>query len=93
MATPAVISTDPKADWMTEAAEAIARLAARSAKCNVTFTADDLRREVGEPDHPNWVGSAFSAAAQTKVIRPVGFTISRAPTRHGGVIRTWRAVA
>ncbi|MDZ5077900.1 hypothetical protein [Nesterenkonia sp. HG001] len=93
MATAAAIRTDPRADWLTGAREAIEALAARSARTGAEFTADDLRRMIGEPDHPNWFGSAFNTARIARIIEPVGFTISRARSRHGGVIRTWRAVA
>ncbi|OSM43499.1 hypothetical protein [Nesterenkonia sp. PF2B19] len=93
MATAAAISTDPRAEWLAEARESIEALAAWSAKYGTTFTADELRLMTGEPDHPNWFGSAFNTARIARIIEPVGFTTSRARSRHGGVIRTWRAAA
>ncbi len=91
MATAAAISTDPRADWLADAAEAIAALAHRAAQTNTAFTADDLRAMIGEPDHPNWIGAAFSTARSTGQIKAAGYTTSRARSRHGGVIRRWRA--
>lgn len=95
MSVPMALDTPQgeKADWMQDAAEAIDALAARSAKYDTTFTADDLRKMIGEPGHPNWTGTAFSAARQNRVIEMAGFTTSTAKSRHRGVIRTWRAAA
>jgi hypothetical protein len=54
------------------------------------FTADRLRDlGVPEPTHPNYVGALFIGASKAGVIRPVGFTTSRRPSRHAGVQRVW----
>lgn len=91
MATPAALSTNPKADWLADARDAIEALAVAHRRADTAFTADDLRRIVGQPDHANWVGAAFSAAHKLGIIRPVGYTTSRTRSRHHGVIRTWKA--
>lgn len=91
MSTPAALSTDPRADWMEDAHTAISALAARSIRTGQTFTADDLRKMIGEPDHHNWIGASFQAAYKRGEIDQVGFTLSRSKSRRGGVIRVWRA--
>jgi hypothetical protein len=53
-------------------------------------TADDLARELRKPPHPNQTGAAFSAAKAQGFIEPDGYTTSNTPSRHHGVIRTWR---
>jgi hypothetical protein len=56
-------------------------------------TADDLAREMRKPPHPNQVGAAFSAARSQGLIEAAGYTTSNTPSRHHGVIRTWRRKA
>jgi hypothetical protein len=53
-------------------------------------TADDLAREMRKPPHPNMTGAAFSAARSQGFIEAAGYTTSNTPSRHHGVIRTWR---
>lgn len=54
------------------------------------FTSDDLRREMRPAPHPNHYGAAFTAAKAHGYIEPVGYQTSTAPSRHRGVLRTWR---
>lgn len=91
MSAPAALDLDEKATWLADAAGAIDSLALRSHRTGSTFTADDLRAMIGEPGHPNWIGNAFNTARTDGAIRRVGFTTSRAKSRHGGVVRVWRA--
>ena len=56
-----------------------------------TFEAFDLVLiGVPEPTSQNHWGALFSAAAKADVIEHVGFTVSRRPTRAGGLCRTWQ---
>lgn len=56
---------------------------------DLPITADDTRFSLREPPHPNMVGAAFRAACSAKIIRPIGYTESKSPSRHGAVIRVW----
>ncbi|TLP72958.1 hypothetical protein [Nesterenkonia sphaerica] len=82
---------EAKASWLADARESIEALARRARTYDTTFTADDLRRLVGEPAHPNWVGGAFSSARRLGIITPAGYTTSSTRSRHRGVIRKWKA--
>lgn len=72
--------------WAEEAVAKIIDLA----HAHDTFTADDLAREMRKAPHPNMVGAAFSAARGQGFIEAAGYTTSNTPSRHHGVIRTWR---
>lgn len=94
MPTPMALDTTrngPKADWLADAREAIEALARRSRTTGAPFTADDLRKIIGEPAHQNWPGVAFSSAYRLGIIEPAGFTTSTTRSRHRGVIRQWKA--
>jgi len=54
------------------------------------LTAEDLARELRRPPHPNMYGAAFTSARSQGLIEAAGYTISRTPSRHHGVIRVWR---
>jgi hypothetical protein len=73
-------------DW---AGDAVATLVALS-QAQTLVTADDLRREMRPAPHPNHYGAAFTAARAYGYIEPVGYQTSTAPSRHRGVLRTWR---
>lgn len=73
-------------DWP---ADAIAKIIDLS-HAHTVFTADDLAREMRKPPHGNMVGAAFSAAKAQGFIEAEGYTTSNTPSRHHGVIRTWR---
>lgn len=91
MSAPAVLSIDPRADWMHDAHTAIDALVVRYHRTGQTFTAEDLRRMVGEPEHCNWIGTAFRAACKRGAITQEGYTLSHTKSRRGGVIRVWKA--
>lgn len=78
---------DDKHVWLTDAADAIKRLAHTGRQ----FTADDVRKIIGSPEHPNWWGIAFAAAKRQKVIQPVAFGTARAKSRNGGSLKVWTA--
>lgn len=56
------------------------------------FTSDDVRARVG-PGYEGVMGAAFATARREGWLEAVGFGISKAVTRHGGLLRQWRRVA
>ena len=72
--------------WAEDAIATIIGLA----QAHTVFTADDLAREMRKAPHPNMVGAAFSTARGQGLIEAAGYTTSNTPSRHHGVIRTWR---
>ena len=72
--------------WSEDAVATIIGLAHSQA----IVTAEDLARELRRPPHPNMTGAAFSAARSQGFIEAAGYTTSSTPSRHHGVIRTWR---
>ena len=75
--------------WSEDAVATIAALVI----AQETVTADDLRREMRPAPHHNHIGAAFSAARSQGLIEAAGYTTSNAPSRHHGVLRTWRRKA
>jgi len=73
-------------DWHEDAVSTILALA----DAYSLITADDLRMEMRPAPHPNHYGDAFTAARAHGYIEPVGYQTSTAPSRHRGVLRTWR---
>lgn len=71
--------------WREDAIATIVGLAEHQ----LEFTADDLRREMREPGHPNWPGQAFAAARNRGLIEAVGDAPSASKTRKHGRFRTW----
>lgn len=64
------------------------------ARTGLTFTAEDLTKVIGAPDHPNRIGAAFVAARKAGIIEPTGeVRPSTTPSRHGSLVRCWRGVA
>jgi hypothetical protein len=56
------------------------------------FTADEVRQVVGEPDVANRWGGVFLAARRAGLIEPTGSVRpSTTATRHGSLVRVWRA--
>jgi hypothetical protein len=72
--------------WSEDAVATIIRLSHTQAYVTADHLASNLRR----PPHPNQVGAAFSAARSQGFIEAYGYTTSTTPSRHHGVIRTWR---
>jgi len=73
-------------DWHEDAISTIFAIAVT--RCLIT--SDDLRHEMRPAPHPNHYGAAFTAARKLGYIEPVGYQTSTAPSRHRGVLRTWR---
>ncbi|UYM26597.1 DNA binding protein [Arthrobacter phage Bauer] len=72
-------------EWLEDAVATIVGLSLAQEE----FTADDLRREMREPAHPNWPGQAFSVARSRGYIEAVSHSISSARSRKNGSLRTW----
>jgi hypothetical protein len=77
---------DYDSEW---SADALATIIALS-NAQAYVTADHLTRAMRRPPHPNMAGAAFSAARSLGFIEAYGYTTSSTPSRHHGVIRTWR---
>ena len=77
--------SDP--DGFSVALDTIAELAREG----WTFTSDDVRSRTG-PGYAGAMGAAFATARRNGWIEAVGIGISKAVTRHGGWLRTWRGV-
>jgi len=62
------------------------------ARTGQTFTSEDCLNLMGDipADHPNRIGAAMYAAARSGRIELVGYTTSRRPSRHSGLLREWR---
>ena len=82
----AAVFEDFDSDWSEDAVSTIVALSHSQS----LVTADDLAREMRKAPHPNMVGAAFSAARSQGFIEAAGYTTSNTPSRHHGVIRTWR---
>lgn len=66
-------------------------LIARLASTGETFTAEDVRREVGDPPaHWNAMGAQFIGAAKAGIIEKVGYTQPTRSSRHASVMAVWR---
>jgi hypothetical protein len=82
-----------RAEWRMEFWDEI-RWRAKQGK---PFSSDDVIEAIGHLDQfhmpngaNNMVGQMFRQAHTDGLIEPVGFTKSRQPTRHGGMVRLWR---
>lgn len=53
------------------------------------FEPDDLRAALGPAPSSGAPGAVINKARKAGLISSRGFTISRAPSRHGGVARRW----
>lgn len=73
-------------EWSEDAIATIVQLSHKQAY----VTADHLAKNLRRPPHPNMIGAAFSAARTLGFIEAYGYTTSTTPSRHRGVIRTWR---
>lgn len=76
---------DDRDDWLEDAVAAIHALALSG----LTFSADDLHREMRTPPHSNLPGIAFSKARALKYITTVGYQQSSTKSRKNGVVRLW----
>lgn len=71
--------------WLEDAVATIIGLA----NSQTYVTADDLRREMREPDHPSWPGRAIIAARKAGHIERVGYQPSKAGPRRYGATALW----
>lgn len=73
--------------WLEDAIATIIGLAENQP----TFTADDLRREMREPDDSHWPGSAFSKARNLGYIEGVDgrYVKSTTPSRNHSALKLW----
>ena len=74
-----------KDQWHEDAVATIVGLA----NAQETFSADDLRKEMREPDHPSWPGRAIMTARNKGLIRRVGYMPSQAGPRRHGATALW----
>jgi hypothetical protein len=72
--------------WREKARAAIVSLAKKS----YFFTAEDVRKEAGDPPTPNSMGAALRSAYQAGIIIPASVTIAARPSRHSSLMRSWR---
>lgn len=92
MSAAAVLSVDPRADWMRDADYAISSLVTAYHRTGKTFTADDLRAIVGQPDDIHWPGAAFKLAHARREIAPTGqYVRSTRRARKGSILAVWKA--
>lgn len=85
--TQAVSANHP--EYAAKAAEAIELLARPLQGTRWSFTAEDVRRMIGDPPHPNVLGAALSAAARAGTIVAVGWTDSTRTAARGRPLRKW----
>lgn len=84
MTRPAVLETDP-AVWR---AEALTYIESR-VRAGHTVTADDLRRDLPEPAHPNHVGQVFNILSSRGIIERTGWGTSTCRARKHGIRSVW----
>jgi hypothetical protein len=77
---------DAERGWWAAAWRELGALAATG----FTFTADDVRRRVGGPDHPARWGGVFLAASRAGLIQAVGVRRPATASRHSGLTRVWK---
>jgi hypothetical protein len=83
----ASVTRNTPALWCAKADLAIAVLAASGR----VFTAEDVRRAVGDPPHhPNAMGARFLAACTRGVLVRVGTALSPRALRRAGTVAQWR---
>lgn len=62
----------------------------RMAQSGLPFTAEDVREQVGDPAHPNAIGSRFLKANKGGVIARVGYRTARRPEAHARVVAIYK---
>lgn len=73
--------------WLEDAVATIIGIAEKQE----TFTADDLRREMREPDDSHWPGTAFTKARSLGYIEGVDgrYVTSTTPSRNHSALKLW----
>ena len=76
-----------KESWLEDAVATIVGLA----EAQPTFTADDLRREMREPDDSHWPGTAFMRARNLGLVEGVNgrYVQSTTPSRNRSALKLW----
>jgi hypothetical protein len=76
-----------KDEWLEDAVATIIGIAEKQE----TFTADDLRREMREPDDSHWPGTAFTKARILGYIEGFEdrYVKSTTPSRNHSAIKLW----
>lgn len=85
MSRPAVLEADLQA-WR---ADAIAYVEAR-VRAGHQVTADDVRRDLPEPAHPNHAGQVFAVLARRGLIEKVQYGHSTSRARKHGTLAVWQ---
>jgi hypothetical protein len=63
------------------------------AKTGEEFTAEEVRKRVGDPKHPNAMGPRFAAAARAGLIVRVGYARSPRPSLHAHPTALWKGAS
>ncbi|AXH44417.1 hypothetical protein PP356_gp37 [Arthrobacter phage MargaretKali] len=76
-----------KEAWLEDAVATIVGLAEKQE----TFTADDLRKHMAEPDDSHWPGTAFMRARNLGLIEGVDglYVKSTTPSRNRSALKLW----
>lgn len=85
----AIVDSAESDDWKARADAAMERLA----RSGQPFSSEDLRAEVGDPEHANAMGAVFHRAARRRLIRRYGFVTYQRPESHAHVGIAWVGVA
>lgn len=72
--------------WHAKALDNIALLATAEAD----FSAEDIRKAIGDPPVSNLMGAVFMEACRKGWIVPAGYGKASRPSRHASIIRYWR---
>jgi hypothetical protein len=79
-------------DWRKQVEDAVIWLAGTKAP----FTADDVRKQVGDPPtgtHYNAMGAIIAGLAKAGIIHPIGYTKSARVVGHSNLVRRWMGTA
>jgi hypothetical protein len=82
----AVLDDHYDRDWKDDAVAAIISLSLD----HETFSADDLRKHMREPNRPAQWGAAFTSARAQGLIESAGYKQSATKTRNSGSHQIWR---
>lgn len=74
-------------EWVKAARDAVLVFC----RADIKFSADDIRKRIGDPPVPNALGALLNDCAKARLIRDVGTTRSTRPEAHGRKVTVWRA--